>query len=352
MARFLVRFGEIGIKSPPVRRRFTDRLVGNVQKGLNRAGVEGQVSGSWARVWVEVDDADAEAAADVLARTFGVVSFSRVHLAEADPDKIAARAVELMEERFGAAGSGAAQEAVGAFAVRARRHGTHDFTSQDLGVVVGAAVEEAFDAPVDLDEPDTEVFVEVRHNEAYLFFGKPDGPGGLPVGSQGRVALAWGPGAALAGWLLLKRGVTLFPVVREGEEDAVKALAGWAPGLTVTVLDVEGDDPQAGGSKGRSGTGANGPDEGPWLALVDREGSRRRCDAVAAGYVLGDGFADRLKVLGEVAGLPLLTPLLGLDADARTALAARTGLADDAEPPGEVVTPVFEPDFERREVEL
>lgn len=358
MALFLVRFGEIGIKSAPVRRRFTRRLADNVAAMLAKEGVDAEVEASWSRVWVEVDgDDDApavDAAADALARTFGVVSFSPVHLAEADPDKIADRAVDLLADRVGGPGSDEARDAIGAFAVRARRHGDHDFSSQDVGVVVGAAVEEAFGAPVDLDAPDTEVFVEVRGNEAFVFFEKVDGPGGLPVACQGKVALAWGPGAALAGWLLMKRGVELFPVVREGQEDAVKVLSPWTPRLQVTVLDVAGADDaaQAEGEGTEAGEAGTSLDAGRWLALVDRVAGDRRCDAVAAGWCLGEGFATRLKRLSEVCSLPVLTPLAGFDAEGRAGLAERTGLPDDAEPPGELETPFTEPDATAREVEL
>lgn len=325
MPRFLVRFGEIGVKSAPVRKRFTARLRDNIRAGLARDGVEAEVERTWSRLYVTGDDADG--IADVLSRTFGIVSFSRVWLAEADPDKIADRAVELMGERF-------PDREIGSFGVRPRRHGDHGFSSQDVGVVVGAAVEEAFDAPVDLDDPDTEVFVEVRDNSAYVFFDKTDGPGGLPVASQGRVVLAGGPGAALSAWLVMKRGAGVVPVVRAGGEGQVTPLTRWAPRLEARVVEDAPDD------------------LGEWLATVDRIGFELDCDAIVVGFHLGEGFAERFQAISEVCQLPVLSPLTGFDDAARAELVEETGLADDAEPPGSFETPVVTPDVTVREVEL
>lgn len=325
MPRFLVRFGEIGVKSAPVRKRFTAKLAANIRAGLARDGVEADVERTWSRLYVTGDDADS--IADVLARTFGIVSFSRIWLAEADPDRIADRAVELMRERF-------PDGEIGSFGVRPRRHGDHGFSSQDVGVVVGAAVEEAFDAPVDLDDPDTGVFVEVRDNSAYVFFDKTEGPGGLPVASQGRVVLAGGPGAALAAWLVMKRGAEVVPVVRAGEEATLEPLTRWAPRLAARVVEDAPDD------------------LGEWLAVVDGVGFESDCDAIVVGFHLGEGFAERFRQVSEVCQLPVLSPLTGFDEETRAELAEETGLVDDAEPPGTFETPVVQPKVEIREVDL
>jgi len=70
----LVRFGEIGIKSAPVRRSMLERLRQNLLESMLRAGVEGDVRTVGSRLWMAgpVPDALARAAC----RTFGVVSAS------------------------------------------------------------------------------------------------------------------------------------------------------------------------------------------------------------------------------------------------------------------------------------
>ena len=70
----LVRFGEIGIKSAPVRRAMVERLRQNLLDGLVRSGVEGDVRAMGSRLWMVGPDVDA--LAGVACRTFGVVSVS------------------------------------------------------------------------------------------------------------------------------------------------------------------------------------------------------------------------------------------------------------------------------------
>jgi tRNA acetyltransferase TAN1 len=54
------------------------------------------------------------------------------------------------------------------FAVRTVRRGRHGFTSLDVNVAVGAAIQKELGAPVDLDEPDKVVRIEIVGDEAYV----------------------------------------------------------------------------------------------------------------------------------------------------------------------------------------
>ena len=54
------------------------------------------------------------------------------------------------------------------FAVRTTRRGTHDFTSIDVNVAVGAKVKEVTGAEVDLDFPRKIVWVEILQDKAYI----------------------------------------------------------------------------------------------------------------------------------------------------------------------------------------
>ena len=77
----MVRYGEIGVKSPAVRRRFEKRLVNNIKSALKCQSTVEQ-----GRIFVQVEDT-AEAL-ELLARTFGVVSFSPVVYTDTDFDAI------------------------------------------------------------------------------------------------------------------------------------------------------------------------------------------------------------------------------------------------------------------------
>src|SRR2546430_6108243 len=192
----LVRFGELALKSRFVRRQLRHRLVANIQDLFAAEGVECITEADEARVYVHVDDV-AKAHA-ILGRVFGVVSISPATEAHADLDSL--RKVVLSE-------ASRALSPGQSFALRPRRVGTHPFTSQDLARELGEAVRQAHpDVRVNLTQPDVEIHVEVRHNRAFVFREIWAGPGGLPLGSQGR-ALAVGRDEAglVCGWRGMKR---------------------------------------------------------------------------------------------------------------------------------------------------
>ncbi len=195
----LVRYGELALKSPPVRRQFEDRLKHNLLSALGRAGMSALLRADRGHLYLEV--ADARAALPHVARVFGVVSVSPVVVLPADVESVAREVVERIVPGIPEGTR---------FAVRARRTGTHPFTSQQLAARVGEAVLEASPSRslrVDLSHPQFEIELEVRANRTYLSTERFAGPGGLPLGVAGRVgAYVDGVRGALGAYLLMKRG--------------------------------------------------------------------------------------------------------------------------------------------------
>ncbi|MEW5936210.1 MAG: THUMP domain-containing protein [Candidatus Thermoplasmatota archaeon] len=222
MTLFLLRYGEVGLKSPRVRRRFEQTLVANIHERCLMEGVECLTRTERGRIFVSMDDL--EDAKKIFSHTFGIVSFSPAVELSADLRSLEEKAVELFEPLM--------REGVG-FAVRATRTGQHPFTSMDVARALGTALLSAYrgrGVHVDLTQPDLELFVEVRQNLAYFYTEVFKGPGGLPLGTQGRVlALVEDERDAAAAWLLAKRGCT--PVCAEREEGAAELLRPWIPGL-------------------------------------------------------------------------------------------------------------------------
>ena len=218
----LVRFGEIALKSRWVRRQLRDRLVGNIQDLFAAERVECLTRADRGRIYVDVNDVGA--ATRILRRVFGVVSFSP---AEPCPPKL---------ESIAAVAVGAARGRVRdgtTFAVRARRSGTHTFTSQDVARLVGAEIQRAIPgAIVDLDEPRVEIFIEVREGASYVFTDIVPGPGGLPLGSQGpALAVVDGPRGVVAAWMAMRRGCKL--TVATPSEELAEPLRRWDVHLKV-----------------------------------------------------------------------------------------------------------------------
>src|SRR2546425_10102299 len=227
----LVRFGELALKRPYVRRHLRDRLVANIQDLFAAEGVECLTRADHGRIYVDVDDVPA--ASSALRRVFGIVSFSPAREVSSDPEEIGIVALDLAKKHLARGGS---------FAIRARRSGTHPYTSQDLAKLLGRRIQDAIPkATVNLDAPQVELHVEVRENRSYLFTEIIDGPGGLPMGSQGRgLALVDSEAGMVASWLAMKRGCRVTVAASNGST-AHEPLRRWDAHLKVLSWETDMD---------------------------------------------------------------------------------------------------------------
>ena len=227
----LVRFGELALKSPFVRRQLRDRLVANIQDLFAAEGVECITEADEARVYVHVDDV--AKAHTILGRVFGIVSLSPATEVHSDLDSL--RKAVLSEASRGLSPGQS-------FALRIRRVGTHSFTSQDLARELGDEVRRAHpDVRVNLTDPDVEIHVEVRHNRAFVFREIWPGPGGLPLGSQGRaLAVVQDEAGLVAAWMGMKRGCRIAVATSDGQSVA-EPLRKWDVRLKVLGLPADGN---------------------------------------------------------------------------------------------------------------
>ena len=201
METLLVRYSEIGLKGRPVRRRFEAQLKDNMISMLAYDGVEAIVVNGDARFYVESNDIDK--AAESISKVFGVASVSKTFIVGSSMEEMCDAAAKYSKEMLKPGQS---------FVVRARREGTHAYTSMDVGRDVGSAIFLANDdVRVDLHNPDVKIFIEIRNNKAYIFSKYIPGPGGLPLGSQGKViAHVNDDRGILSAWMMMKRGCRVF----------------------------------------------------------------------------------------------------------------------------------------------
>ena len=124
---------EVAIKSKPVRQQQMRQLRQNIRKLLARLDPEIRVDGSWDRVDVDVPDGRSLAGPviDELVRFPGISTIQEIGVFPfVDLEDVGEKAVQAYAERLKGK----------TFAVRARRHGDHDFRSIDLERSVGAAL--------------------------------------------------------------------------------------------------------------------------------------------------------------------------------------------------------------------
>lgn len=223
--RVLIRYGEIGLKSPGIRRHFENLLLKYIKVFLARKEIPySKIIRERGRFFIHTSQP--QEAAETAARVFGIVSSSPVWTVSANLEKIVAMAGSLTPQLLRDGQK---------FAVRARRLKIHKFSSPEVATQVGAKIIEAANATnqlvhVDLDNPDVEIHVEIRQKSAFIFTQIIKGPGGLPYGSQGVVLglHSGGLDSPVAEWLMMKRGAQVIPLYFDTATPAEKQLVNRA----------------------------------------------------------------------------------------------------------------------------
>lgn len=228
MDTILVRYCEIGLKSDPVRRRFENRLQQNMINMLVADSVEAIVRRGNARFYVETGNLEGAIAS--LKKVFGIASISVARVTSPLLEDICKVAAELSVNAI-------ADDTT--FAVRSRHDDEREkYTSMDINRAVGQAIldENARRGiRVDLNNPDTTIYVEVRCGRAYIFSDYVKCNGGLPLGSQGTVvAEVRDDRGIVSAWLMMKRGCR---VAVRGDYGA-DVLRRYDPGLKVLSDDM------------------------------------------------------------------------------------------------------------------
>jgi thiamine biosynthesis protein ThiI len=202
----LVAYSEIALKSPPVRRRLENMLLSQIKAKLSMAGLPAEES--WkegGRIFLKHENA--ESAAAIASKIFGVEYAAPAVQASTRIEDLISMSVKLVEGKL--------KEGL-SFAVRARRVGSHPYTSRELEAQIGKAILESYknlNLKVNLESPQLTLHVEAREQSSYLYVDVFRGFGGLPAGSQGKALTVFdGWRAALASWLTMKRGVNVAPL--------------------------------------------------------------------------------------------------------------------------------------------
>jgi len=216
----LIAYGELFLKSEPVKRRFEKKLLENIRYWLRKNRIDFKVQRKRGRIFIETKQF--KKACEILRKIFGIVWVAPCYRLKTSNLK------EIQEFCKNNYKNWIKKNE--SFAVRARRVGKHDYTSQDLAEVVGKVI----DRKVNLSNPDKEIFVEVRDDDCYIYLETLKGYGGLPLGTSGKVVslISGGIDSPVSSWLMMKKGceVTLlhfhsFPLVSKASIEKVKELA-------------------------------------------------------------------------------------------------------------------------------
>ncbi len=329
MNSVVVHYQEIALKGRN-RPWFIARLVRNIKTATSDLDVT-RVMSKMGRIEVTLGSAEAwDAVADRLRHVFGIANFSRAALVPLDVDVIAKAILDDLGDLQ-----------VSTFRVSARRADKRfPLTSPQIEREVGGRIKQAKGWTVNLDDPAFTIHVEALTGEAFYYFGKEAGPGGMPTGVSGRVVASAlrrhrfaGGGVSIDEARLPRHSGTLSQL-----SDSVARVAGKGPracgaadALSAVHAALHGGvrrDSAAGHAR-RPAPAARG--DLPATDVADRRGDRRierTPAALVTGEVIGQVASQTLEnmaTIGSVVTLPVFRPLVGMDKDEITVEAQRLG---------------------------
>lgn len=326
----IARYGEVGLKSQKVRSRFERKLVKNI-----KASIDCDVDRNQGRIYIFpqlFDDAIKS-----LNRVFGIVSYSPAISTYTDFDDIDKTLGEYVENLI----SENLLDENTKFAIRCRRVGDHDFSSQEMAAYCGGVVRKRILAPVDLTNPDLTIFVEVRGEDTFIYHEKIPGPGGLPLGTQGKVVclVSSGIDSPVATYLMMKRGCEVIALYCDNDpftskkaldnyNKLIDQLQNYAAGVPIKKCVVKyGDYLQ----KARD----DAPEKMTCILcksgmykiaemLANKMGALAIVDGSSVGQVASQTLNNILTTRYGV-DMPVLSPLIGLDKTEITKIAEEIG---------------------------
>ena len=313
----IVHYHEISLKRGN-RPLFLRHLQENIVRAVGDLGPVGlvQLPG---RLMLDLSHhPDPERLRERLARVCGIANFSFALRTGATLDALRPAVERAIEGR-----------AFRTFRISARRaFKTFPLTSVELNRHLGAHVLSLRpDARVSLEHAECDVRVEVLPSEAFVYAERYPGAGGLPVGASGTVAalISGGIDSPVAAWRLMKRGCRVvfvhfhsapyLPDLSRGKvRELVTRLTQWqyfsrlflVPFGEIQREIVLSVPPPARVVVYRR----------LMVRIAERLGRHAGAPALVTGESLGQVASQTLANLtriDEVAGVPILRPLIGMD---------------------------------------
>ena len=205
---FLIKYGEIGLKGKN-RHLFEKALMDRIRYALKQTQEAFQVRYEHGRIYVDMqENYDYDETVSALTSVFGIVGVCpMVQVDDQGFEQLTADVLSYMDRVY--------PDKKKTFKVNARRaRKDYPKTSQELNMELGEKILEAFpNMSVDVHRPDILLNIEIRH-QINLYSIVIPGPGGMPVGTNGKATLLLSGGidSPVAGYMIAKRGVFIDAV--------------------------------------------------------------------------------------------------------------------------------------------
>ncbi len=242
---YIVRCGEVALKG--MNKPYFERIL--LERLKNALSCYEDVEAKWVTglMFVRVDASIPRMeVVKKCSSVFGVATVSPAVSAPKEINAIGSAAVNFMQRLI-------EEEDIKTFKIRAKRADkTFPLESPEIAKQVGGMVLKACKVlKVDVHNPDVELFVDVRHESAYIFRDKIKGFGGLPLGTNGKglILMSGGIDSPVAAFMMAKRGMQIEAVhyhsypytsqrARQKVEDLCTVLAGYMGTIRMHVINL------------------------------------------------------------------------------------------------------------------
>ena len=346
----LCKLGEIVLKGLN-RHSFEMKLMSNIRRRTQRYG-KFKIYSRQSTIYVEPveETCDLDAAYDACKKVFGIIAIARAVPCAKEKEAIFNTAKEYLAPALLAAKS---------FKVESKRSDkSFPMGSIQLSQWVGGALHDAFPhLIVDVHNPELTVHVEVREDAAYVHGPVEAAAGGLPIGMGGHAVslLSGGIDSPVSSYMIAKRGVQLEMIhfasppytselAREKVLKLAQELTPWCGRLAVFIIPF---------TEIQEEIRRKCPEDHFTLImrrfmmrLGDRLAHELACKAIVTGESLGQVASQTIQALvvsDDVATLPVLRPLIGMDKEEIVRIARHVGTFDTSILPYEDCCTVFTP---------
>jgi thiamine biosynthesis protein ThiI len=328
MGSIIVHYQEIALKGKN-RPWFLGRLVRNLRRALADLDVRA-VRPLMGRIEIVLGpDATREHVGERIRQTFGVANFSYAARTPLDLDALTTAILHDLNGRT-----------CRSFRVSVRRADKRfPLTSPQVEREVGGRIKNARGWTVDLEHAELVIHIELLTDEAFYFFGKERGPGGLPTGTAGRVVslLSGGIDSPVAAYRMMKRGCLVtfvhfhsYPILSRASLEKARELVAL---LTTRQLRSRLHLVAFGDIQQQVVLAVPGPMRVVvyrrlMLRIAERIARGAGAQALVTGEVVGQVASqtlENLAVINSVVSLPVFRPLIGMDKDEITVEAVRIG---------------------------
>ena len=346
---FLIKYGEIGIKGKN-RYLFEDALVSQLTFSLKPVEGEFEITKEQGRIYVNAKgEYDYDEAVEAMTRVFGVVGVCpMVQVEDQGFEQLSKDVLAYLDQVY--------PDKNKTFKVNSRRaRKNFPLDSQEINMELGGIILDAYpEMKVDVHHPDIMLNIEIR-NMINIYSIILPGPGGMPVGTNGKamLLLSGGIDSPVAGYMIAKRGVQIDAVyfhappytserAKQKVVDLAKIVARYSGPIHLNIVNFTDIQLYI-------------YDQCPheeltiimrryMMKIAEHFAGENRCLGLITGESIGQVASQTMQSLAatnEVCTMPVYRPLIGFDKNEIIAVSEKIGTYETSIQPFEDCCTIF-----------